>query len=180
MSAGAILKQVVWHTRIQQENMSPFQSLEVAMINATIHTLNTLVFTATATSPITVPADEWDLTSPRLLAGAALFVSGITLEWISEEQRKAFKDDSRNVGKVYAEGLFGWARHINYGGYMMWRSGFALAAGGWKWGLFTAAFAVFSFNFGAIPELDEYCANRYQGQWVEYKRDVPYKLLPFI
>ncbi|KAL0563757.1 hypothetical protein V5O48_018305 [Marasmius crinis-equi] len=180
MSVGAVVKQVAWVTRISQENMSASQSLGVGLFNLVSNSLNTLIFTAAATSPITLPADEWDLTSPQLLAGTALFASGIALEWISEEQRKEFKDDPKNLGKVYSKGLFGWARHINYGGYMLWRTGFALAAGGWKWGAINAAFFGLSFEYSGIPELDEYCTNRYQAQWVEYKRRVPYKLLPYI
>ncbi|EEB94925.1 hypothetical protein MPER_06187, partial [Moniliophthora perniciosa FA553] len=65
-----------------------------------------------------------------------------------KRQRKRFKDDVRNVGKPYTGGLFGLARHINYGGYMLWRTGFAIAA------------------------------EKYGIAWTNYKRQVPYKLLP--
>ncbi|KAL0563758.1 hypothetical protein V5O48_018306 [Marasmius crinis-equi] len=163
MSVGAAAKHVAWVTRVSQEEMSPTQSLAVGAFNATANTINTLLFTAAATSPMRVPAVEWDLTSPRLLAGTALFITGIALEWISEEQRKEFKDDPRNRGQVYSGGLFGWARHINYGGYMLWRAGFALAAAGWKWGFFNGALSFLAFTFSSIPELDEYCANRPMG-----------------
>ena len=160
MSIGSVVKQVGWLVRISQEEMGVRGALGVGFFNALNNSVNTLVFSAAATSVITTPSDEWELSSPQLLVGAAMFVTGIALEWISEEQRKAFKDDLRNKGKVYSGGLFGWARHINYGGYTLWRSGFALAAGGWWFGAIVATLFTWSFVKSSIPELDEYCSNR--------------------
>ncbi|KAJ8076175.1 hypothetical protein PM082_022160 [Marasmius tenuissimus] len=180
MSVGSVVKQVVHILRISQEDIGTRGALGVSAFNAVSNSLNTLIFSAAATSVITTPSDEWDLSSPQLVVGTAMFVVGIALEWISEEQRKAFKDDFRNKGKVYSGGLFGWARHINYGGYTLWRSGFALAAGGWWFGAIVASFFSYQFATSSIPELDEYCSNRYLTQWAEYKRRVPYKLLPYI
>jgi hypothetical protein len=67
-----------------------------------------------------------------------------------------FKKDRKNKGKVYDAGLFGLSRHINYFGYTLWRTGYALAAGGWTWGAVTASFFVYDFNFRAIPVLQHY------------------------
>ncbi|GAW05455.1 erg4 erg24 ergosterol biosynthesis-like protein [Lentinula edodes] len=92
----------------------------------------------------------------------AIFILGILVEWGSEIQRLRFKKDVKNRGRVYTKGLFGLTRHINYTGYLFWRTGFALAAA------------------GIIPELDEYCEKKYTNQWTKYKEDVPYKLFPFI
>ncbi|KAJ8079693.1 hypothetical protein PM082_016514 [Marasmius tenuissimus] len=171
MSIGSMVKQGVWLIRISQEDIGVGGALGIGAFNALSNSLNTLVFSAAATSVITTPADEWNLlSSPQLLVGSTMFVVGIGLEWISEEQRKAFKDDSRNKGKVYSGGLFGWARHINFGGYTLWRSGFSLAAGGWWLGAIVAAVFTYFFAKGGIPELDEYCSNRYEAQWMEYKR----------
>ncbi|KAL0061368.1 hypothetical protein AAF712_011826 [Marasmius tenuissimus] len=161
MSIGSMVKQGVWLIRISQEDIGVGGALGIGAFNALSNSLNTLVFSAAATSVITTPADEWNLlSSPQLLVGSTMFVVGIGLEWISEEQRKAFKDDSRNKGKVYSGGLFGWARHINFGGYTLWRSGFSLAAGGWWLGAIVAAVFTYFFAKGGIPELDEYCSNR--------------------
>ncbi|KAK1219887.1 hypothetical protein PQX77_017367 [Marasmius sp. AFHP31] len=181
MSIGSMVKQVVWLIRISQEDIGVRGALGIGAFNALSNSLNTLIFSAAATSVITSPAQEWNLsTSPQLLVGTAMFAIGIALEWISEEQRKAFKDDPSNKGKVYSGGLFGWARHINFGGYTLWRSGFSLAAGGWWFGATIAAAFTYFFAKGGIPELDEYCSNRYRNQWVEYKRKVPYKLFPYV
>ncbi|KAJ8079698.1 hypothetical protein AAF712_011824 [Marasmius tenuissimus] len=181
MSIVTMVKQVNWLVRISKEDIGVGGALGVGAFNMFTSSLNTLIFSAAATSVITTPADEWDLSSsPQLLVGAAIFAIGIALEWISEEQRKVFKDDPRNKGKVYSGGLFGWARHINFGGFVLWRTGFAIAAGGWWFGAAVATVFAWSFATSAIPELDDYCLNRYQAQWMEYKRKVPHKLIPFI
>ncbi|KAK1219888.1 hypothetical protein PQX77_017368 [Marasmius sp. AFHP31] len=181
MSIGSMVKQVGWLIRVSREDIGITGALGVGALNALINSLNTLIFSAAATSAITTPADEWNISSsPQLMVGTAMFVIGIALECISEEQRRVFKNDPRNHGKVYSGGLFGWARHINFGGYTLWRTGFSLAAGGWWFGAIEAAVFTYFFGKGGIPELDEYCSNRYQAQWEEYKRKVPYKLLPYI
>ncbi|KAF9254554.1 hypothetical protein L218DRAFT_975838 [Marasmius fiardii PR-910] len=179
-SVGCMLKQNYTVLRISAEEMSPFQSLGVGLFNAFTNSINSLAFLNTTTSAIITPPEEWDLTSPRLLVGSALFVVGIALEWYSEEQRKAYKDDPRNKGKVYMGGLFSLARHINYGGYTLWRAGAATAAGGWILGSVIGLGFFLFFTRVAIPELDEYCSLKYGLAWAEYKRKVPYKLLPYI
>ena len=114
-------------------------------------------------------------------------------------QRQVFKKDRKNKGKVYDGGLFSLSRHINYFGYTLWRTGYALAAGGWTWGAVTASFFVYDFNFRAIPVLQHYleenvsrCANdylnddaftdnsQYGPEYEQYKQAVPYKFVPFI
>ncbi|KAF9256575.1 hypothetical protein L218DRAFT_881450 [Marasmius fiardii PR-910] len=180
-SVGSMLKQNSWAVRVSNEEMSPLQSLGVGVFNSFLNSINSLVFLNTATSAVTSPPEEWDLIgSPRLLVGSAVFVLGIALEWISEEQRKAFKEDPRNRGKVYMGGLFGLARHVNYGGYMLWRTGAAIASGGWIFGAVIGLFNFLAFEKNSIPELDEYCSDKYTLAWAEYKRRVPYKLLPYI
>jgi steroid 5-alpha reductase family enzyme len=57
---------------------------------------------------------------------------------------------------VYDGGLFGLSRHINYFGYTLWRTGYALAAGGWTWGAVTGSILAYDFNFRAIPVLQHY------------------------
>ncbi|KAE9393190.1 hypothetical protein BT96DRAFT_1052407 [Gymnopus androsaceus JB14] len=83
-------------------------------------------------------------------------------------QRLSFKRDARNKGQVYTGGLFGLARHINYGGYVLWRAGFATAAAGC--GLVIAGFFTFDFLKRGILELDEYCGKRYAQAWT-HKRE---------
>jgi len=120
------------------------------------------------------------LSVPRIALGVALFVIGITVETVSEVQRRNFKRQSKNKGKVFKGGLFNLARHINYAGYTVWRTGFALTGGGWIWGATIFGFFAGDFSRRAIPALDSYCYERYGEQWREYKREVGYKLFPGI
>ena len=156
ISAVSAIKQVVWAARISQTRVSIAEAVGVGLFYALTSSINTFIFSFFATNP----SEEWNLSSPRLVVGATLFVAGIALEFISEEQRKTFKDDPRNTGKVYSGGLFKWARHVNYGGWTMWRAGSAIAAGGWLYGAVVGA--LFALHFGklAIPELDGYCADK--------------------
>lgn len=89
-----------------------------------------------------------------------MFVLGMLAETVSEVQRKIFKDKPENKGRVYTGGLFGLARHINYGGYTIWRAGFALASAGWIWAAVVGAFFAYDFATRGIPVLDEYCGNK--------------------
>lgn len=45
-------------------------------------------------------------------------------------------------------------------GYTLWRTGYAIAAGGWTWGAVTASFFVYDFNFRGIPVLQHYLEER--------------------
>ncbi len=93
-------------------------------------------------------------------------------------QRKRFKKNSRNAGKVCTEGFWKVVRHPNYVGYAMWRAGFALAAGGWKWAAVTGAFTLGDFACRASKNLEEHMSQKYQGGWMHYVEEVPYKLIP--
>ncbi|TKA80118.1 hypothetical protein B0A49_01364 [Cryomyces minteri] len=117
-------------------------------------------------------------TATPLLVGTGLYAAGIIIETLSEQQRKWFKQDPANKGRCYQGGLFALSRHINYFGYTLWRTGFAVAAAGWTWGAIIAAFFAYDFNARGIPVLDAYCQKRYGAQWAEYKRNVPYQFVP--
>ncbi|KAI3604351.1 erg4 erg24 ergosterol biosynthesis-like protein [Moniliophthora roreri] len=181
MASIAVIKHTYWVLRISRQELTPFASFSIAILESSTSILNTLFFICTATSVINLPSkDEYNLFSARLLVGGILFVIGISTEWIAEEQRRVFKQDVRNAGKPFMGGFFGLVRHPNYGGYTIWRTGFALACAGWIWGVVVFVLFVLQFNMGSIPELDAYCSKRYGKMWVEYKRKVSYKLLPGI
>lgn len=150
--------------------MSPSFATAVGVFNSTVNTLNTLLFAFAAANP------TWSETS--FYASLPIFALGIAVETISEIQRKTFKDDSKNKGKLYTGGLFGLVRHPNYLGYMLWRGSFALATGGWAWGALSTAFFWFQFTKSSIPELDEYSTKKYGEQWAAVKRKVSYAFFP--
>ncbi|KAJ4466633.1 hypothetical protein C8J55DRAFT_439656, partial [Lentinula edodes] len=48
-------------------------------------------------------------------------------------QRLKFEKALRNIGRVYTHAFSGFARHINYGAYVLWRMVFVMASAGWTW-----------------------------------------------
>ena len=157
MSVVAMLKQNLHHVFISQEEMGPAPAAAVGIFNAVFNSINSLLFVCSQTSA-SVNGEHFPQTP--LIVGASLFAIGIATEMGSEIQRAAFKRDPANKGKIYDGGLFGLSRHINYFGYTLWRSGYALAAGGWIWGATVAAFFAYDFTQRAIPVLQDYLEER--------------------
>ncbi|KAF2754687.1 hypothetical protein EJ05DRAFT_479127 [Pseudovirgaria hyperparasitica] len=177
MGIGAMLKQNHWQLFLSGEPMPVPAALMVGTFNIFLDTLSTIFFLNRFTS--TAQAGETTL-SAKVVVGGALYVLGLALEWYSEIQRKAFKANPKNEGKAYTGGLWSLARHINYAGYALWRTGFAMASGGLAWGAVIAALNMSVFIGSSIPILDEYCDKRYGEQWAAFKRQTPYKLFPYI
>lgn len=157
MGVGSAIKQIYWLLGISQEEFLPASAVVVSIFNTVFNSLNSVLFIGQLTS---ASANGEHFPQTPLIAGSALYAVGILTETFSEWQRKQFKNDSANKGKVYNGGLFSLARHINYGGYTLWRTGYALACGGWTWGAMTAGFFTYNFISGGIPELDLYCSER--------------------
>lgn len=157
MAAGSAVKQNYWLVGISHETFPPSAALMVSAFNTAFNSMNSLLFVCQATSA-SVNGEHFP--QIPLLVGAGLYTIGILTESISEWQRKNFKADPANKGKVYRGGLFSLARHINYGGYTLWRCGYSLAAGGWVWGAAIGAFFFWDFSHRAIPVLSQYCEDR--------------------
>lgn len=84
----------------------------------------------------------------------------------------------------------------------MWRTGMAIASGGFMWGLANLGFFFYDFTRRAIPALDEYaeskvsfesCKNergvffslsnaspQYADSWHDYKKETKWVLIPYI
>jgi protein-S-isoprenylcysteine O-methyltransferase Ste14 len=181
MSAAAAAKQIDWKVNLGQEEVSPGIAVGIAAFNTVLNSANSLLFLWATTSVVNtgdrVPGTDLPLVT---VVGAVLFVLGLALEWGSEHQRKAFKNRPENAGKVMKGGLWTLARHINYGGYAIWRGGYALASWSWFGGLVIGLWMVVSFLTASVPSLDAYCSKRYGQQWVQFKEEVPWVLLPGI
>jgi steroid 5-alpha reductase family enzyme len=176
MAVGAAVKQNIWVTALSGEPMPVTGAIAVGVFNAVFNSLSTYAFLTTATSAST----EADFPQPALLIGGSLYVVGIMTELIAEVQRKRFKANPDNKGKAYTGGLWSFARHINYGGYTIWRAGYAMVGGGYTLGALVGAFFAWDFTQRAIPILSEYCEKRYGVQWEEFKQKTPYQLIPYI
>lgn len=186
MSVGSATKQIFWLTYLSEEEFPTSSALAVSAYNTVCNSINSLLFLAAATSaarstkPFTLPrpgSPDSRLALPVAL-GALLYVVGMVLETGSEYQRKKFKQDPAHKGKLCRTGLWSWARHINYGGYTLWRTGYALAAGGWIAGGVVALLQAGNFASSGTVSLDSYMSMKYKDQWGRYKEDVPWKLLP--
>jgi protein-S-isoprenylcysteine O-methyltransferase Ste14 len=192
MSAGSSLKQIYWLLGLSREELTPAAAVEVSLFNTVVNTLGSLLLLGTSTSAslstprITLPfsfnsATGTSMSLPLPIAiGSIMYITGMAIETLTERTRKKFKDDEANEGKICREGLWSKARHINYGGYTLWRSGYALAAGGWIPALGVAAFHIWHFVSRSTVYMSEYMQSRYGDQWEKYKEDVPYLLIPGI
>lgn len=176
MATGSTVKQIYWLTALSYERLPPSTATFVASFATTANTLNHLLFLNRATSA-SVNGEGFPQTP--LLVGMVLYATGMLIECTAETQRYLFKKDPKNKGKVYTGGLFGVARHINYMGFLLWKTGYAVAAGGYTWGLVNAAMLGYNFT-RCIPPLAHYCQERYGEQWEQYTRQTPYKMCPGI
>ncbi|KAI1363121.1 hypothetical protein F5Y08DRAFT_252464 [Xylaria arbuscula] len=112
------------------------------------------------------------------IVGTALYITGMAIETLSERQRAEFKSRAENRGKVCKEGLWAYARHINYFGYSLWRAGYCMVGSGWIGGVLMGLFQGYDLSQRAVAVQDEYCSGRYGEQWVRFKREVPYRIIP--
>lgn len=148
-------------------------AIAIAFFNTLTNSLNSLMFTIAGSNPTYLP--PWSM-----YIGPALYTVGILIEPIAEVQRAIFKAKPENKGKPYAGGLFSLARNINYGGYTLWRSGMAFAAGGPLWGGLMFGLLTWDFATRGIPVLEEYLRSRYGDEYKRIEKEVPYKLFPGI
>lgn len=78
-------------------------------------------------------------------AGFALWLVGISFEWVGDWQLARFKADPANDGKVLDTGLWRYTRHPNYFGdtCAWWGIWLACASTGWEYALYTVAGPIF-------------------------------------
>ncbi|KAF2246131.1 hypothetical protein BU26DRAFT_521611 [Trematosphaeria pertusa] len=176
MAVGSAVKQNIWVTALSGEPMDIRSAVAIGIFNTVFNSINTYAFLVRATSASTESA----FPQSTLIVGSVLYVTGILTELIAEIQRKRFKSDPKNKGKPYTGGLWSFARHINYGAYTIWRAGYAIAGGGWILGALEGAFFFADFATRGVPILNEYCEKRYGEDWVQFKKQTKYRLIPGI
>ncbi|KAI9836326.1 MAG: hypothetical protein M1837_003414 [Sclerophora amabilis] len=180
MAIGSSIKHTFWVIFISQQQMPVGLAFTIAGINTVMNSLNTVFSLWSRTSPYSSTDPSWAsvLQNAPVLLGLLFYITGILVETSAEIQRSRFKRDSRNAGKPYGSGLFGWARNINYGGYTLWRSGYSFAAAGPVWGVTVGSFFFHDFATRGVPVLDKYCQQRYGDAWTEIRKRVPDVLFP--
>ncbi|KAH7381117.1 hypothetical protein BKA64DRAFT_228881 [Cadophora sp. MPI-SDFR-AT-0126] len=108
------------------------------------------------------------------------FVIGLILHVWSDHSKYLFRKDVRNMGKVYIGGPWGVVRHPNFLGFTIWRTAFAMAAGGWAFGGTMFLGFVYLFYVTSIPILETYMKGKYGRQWEVVTQKVRWKFLPGI
>ena len=116
---------------------------------------------------------------PELLyTGAAVYFLAAQVELAAELQRKAFKDEPKNEGKLCTTGVWGLVRHANFSMNVVYGAAYGFPTGGPLFALFPIALYVGNFATNAIPAKEEYLAGKYGEQWEKYRGVVRWKLFP--
>ena len=78
-------------------------------------------------------------------AGIALYLVGISFEWIGDWQLSRFKSDPSNEGEILDSGLWRYTRHPNYFGdaCVWWGIWLVTASAGWSYALWTVVGPLF-------------------------------------
>jgi protein-S-isoprenylcysteine O-methyltransferase Ste14 len=107
-----------------------------------------------------------------------IFILGSGVNTGSEWQRKQFKKDPQNKGKLYTQGLFGIVRHPNYLGDILWATGWAILTQNY-WASIIPVVCAAGFIFMFIPQLSDYLADHYGKQYQEWEKRSK-KLIPMV
>lgn len=161
MACGSSLKQILTMLVVSEQEMSPSSAIMIAFFNTLFNTLNS-VLSVWAVSSLAQPSTGFleTLQTPVIAFAVGAYSIGILTEMTSEIQRTWYKSDPAHKGKPYAGGLFSLARHINYGGYTIWRGAYALLSGGYTWGVPVFSFFFYDFASRGVPVLDKYLSER--------------------
>ncbi len=88
---------------------------------------------------------------------------------------------SNGGGSLLVNGFWGLSRHINYLGEILMAAGIALCVGYpmliWPW-LYPLYYVMLLFSRQADD--DKRCALKYGSLWTEYRKKVPYRIIPFL
>ena len=139
-------------------------------------------------------ADRPNPHTPVVLLGlyGAMFFAGWTLARGANLQKFWFKRDPQRKafgvlapvaleGRVLVSGFWGLSRHINYLGEIVMASALALSLGypllPWPW-LYPLYYLVLLLPRQHFD--DQRCAAKYGPLWAEYRRRVPYRIIPGI
>lgn len=170
MTGVLIVKQSVWVFYISNEHMTLQFALFGVLADFIYEGICALVFSAATVNPL------WH---PRFLyLGAAVHFFAAQIELAAELQRKAFKDDPKNKGRLCTKGLWGVVRHPNFAMNVVYGAAYGFATGGPVFALLPVAMYLGNFTTNAIPPKEVYLKEKYGEQWEKYRRDIRWKLCP--
>ncbi|KAI9095446.1 hypothetical protein DFS34DRAFT_625672 [Phlyctochytrium arcticum] len=168
-AAVGAARQIFWSLYVTDHDITMAESLRMSVFNMISDTCNTLF-------SLSVPS--WYLSTSQYI-GSCLFCLGSVIESASEWHRQQFKRRPENEDKLLATGLWRTARHINYGGHILWRSGYAISTGN-LYALWNPFLHTWDFAARGIPMLETHMSRKYKGQWENYTSSTRYKLFPYL
>lgn len=110
--------------------------------------------------------------------GILLYLGGSAVNSGSELQRRHFKSQPENRGRLYTGGLFHYARHINYFGDSLWITGWAIVTRS-LWSIPIPIFITGLFLFAFIPSLTRHLRDRYGSQFESWAAETK-AFFPFV
>ena len=125
----------------------------------------------------------WAASRPETFAGwdglaLILYAAGTVLHVGADWQKRRFRQDPANRGRLLEHGLWGLSRHPNYlGDIMVYLSFAALSAS--PFGLLAPLAAILQYAFDAIPKNEAMNARRYGEAWRDYARRVR-MIVPYV
>jgi len=108
-----------------------------------------------------------------------LCIAGSIIETLADLQRKWWKDNQKNDGKLLTSGLYTLCQNPNYFGYLLWRIAFGLATGSYIAALLSLH-NIPDFLTVSIPQKEKYMKEKYGGQYESTGFNKRAKLIPFI
>ena len=112
------------------------------------------------------------------IIGILLYLSGSYINTHSEYYRHVWKSKEANSGRLYTEGLFSLAMHINYFGDIVLFTGLAMVTH--RLSMFVIPLIMtLNFIFIIIPSLDKYLEKKYKDEFKDYSKKTK-KLVPMI
>lgn len=112
------------------------------------------------------------------IIGILFYLSGSYINTHSEYYRHAWKLKEENKGRLYTEGLFSLAMHINYFGDILLFTGLAMITHSLSMFIIPLVMAL-NFVFFIIPSLDRYLEKKYKDEFKDYSKKTK-KLIPMI
>ena len=111
--------------------------------------------------------------------GLIVWLIGITIEAISDQQKTNFRNKPENKGKFIYQGLWSWSRHPNYFGEILLWIGIAIIAipvlQGWQWLMLISPLFVFLLitRVSGVPQLESRADEKWGGQddYETYKKN---------
>lgn len=94
------------------------------------------------------------------IIGVVIWVAGLAIEALADQQKKEFRADPSNQGRFISTGLWAWSRHPNYFGEIVLWTGMAIIAvpilSGWRWAMLISPVFVYLLltRISGVPLLE--------------------------